>query len=155
MRALVIMYDGKEISPKCITKINNNICDDTGSTSICMASFTEKEVSEILLKYANSTETQKIVKADEETISAVEYLKKLCGDPINAPKRFKSNIKLQANGIFIDGNENKLFVSSIHKLARNYENKLYFEYMVNSGISTDMIIMIHQLDKLFNTVTNV
>ena len=155
MRALVIMYDGKEISPKCITKITNNICDDTGSTSIGMSSFTEKEVSETLLKSVNSIATQKRENADDETILAVEYLKKLCGDPINAPKRFKSNIKLQANGIFIDGNENKLFVNSIHKLARNYENKLYFEYMVNSGISTDMIMMIHQLDKLFNTVTNV
>ena len=68
MRALVIMYDGKEISPKCITKITNNICDDTGSTSIGMSSFTEKEVSEILLKSVNSIATQKRIKADEETI---------------------------------------------------------------------------------------
>lgn len=155
MRALVIMYDGKEIGPKCITEIKNNLCDDTKSTSISMTSFTRKEVSETLLKSVNSIATQKCKSADHETILAVEYLKKLCGDPINAPKQFKSNIKLQASSVFIDGNENKLFVNSIHKLASNYENKLYFEYMTNSGISTDMIMMIHQLDKLFNTVTNV
>ena len=155
MRALVIMYDGKEISPKCITKIKNNLCDDTGSTSISMNSFTEKEVSEILLKSVNSIAKQKYENADDETILAVEYLKKLCGDPIKTPKRFKSNIKLQANSIFTDGNENKLFVNSIHKLAYNYENLPYFEYMVNSGISPDMILMIHQLDKLFNTVADV
>ena len=149
------MYNGKEVSSKCITKITNNIYDDTKSTSIEMSSFTREEVSKIMLKSTNDKQVQKCEKADDETISAVEYLKKLCGDPINEPKRFKSNIKLQANSIFIDGNENKLFVNSIHKLAHNYENKLYFEYMVNSGISTDMIIMIHQLDKLFNTVTNV
>lgn len=155
MRALVIIYDGKELSDKCVTKIMNVIASVAETTSISITSFDNKELAGRLLDKKSSKNEHKNKYIDEKTENAINYLCGLCGDPIKESFRFKTNLKLQANNIFIDRCENENFVNAIDILANNYEKKSHIEYMISRGISSDIILTIYQLYKLFKLVKNV